>query len=181
MLREKLLHPPTPKFRVVMVLPAHPDTGGDYTRGQLRVLAEADRGGRLVTTTLYAREGSQSRPVYVHGKVAIIDDSWLTLGSANLNDHSLFNDTEANIIVRDPDLVRATRLRLWAEHLELPTDRVGGDPVQVIDELWVPTAQEQRQRLDRGLPLTHRLVRLPHLSRRSVQLLGDLQGLVLDG
>ena len=28
---------------------------------------------------------------------AIVDDGWLTLGSANLNEHSLFNDTEMNV------------------------------------------------------------------------------------
>ncbi len=123
---EKLLHPPSPDFRVVLLLPAHPDSGGDDTRGQLRVLGEADREGRLVTSTLYARRESRSRSVYVHAKLAIVDDSWMTVGSANLNDRSLFDDTEANIIVQDHALVRGTRLRLWAEHLELPPDRVGG-------------------------------------------------------
>ncbi len=52
--------------------------------------------------------------------------------------------------------------------------------MQVIDELWAPTANEQRDRIERGLPLTHRLVRLPRLSRRSIKWLGDLEGLVLD-
>ncbi len=44
---------------------------------------------------------------------------WLTVGSANLNEHSLFNDTEMNVVTHDPPLARETRLRLWAEHLEL--------------------------------------------------------------
>jgi len=44
-LRDKLLHPPTPEFRMVMVLPGRPNSGGDYTRGQLGVLDRADRDG----------------------------------------------------------------------------------------------------------------------------------------
>ena len=59
-----------------------------------------------------------SDPVYVHAKVGIVDDAWLTIGSANLNEHSLFNDTEMNVVCHDGELARATRLRLWAEHLE---------------------------------------------------------------
>ena len=44
-LREKLRRPPTPEFRVVMVLPVRPADGGDYTRGQLGVLDQADGDG----------------------------------------------------------------------------------------------------------------------------------------
>jgi phosphatidylserine/phosphatidylglycerophosphate/cardiolipin synthase-like enzyme len=180
-LREKLLHPPTPEFRMVMVLPIRPANGGDYSRGQLELLDQADRDRRLLTTTLFAREGGRSRPVYVHAKLGIVDDRWLTVGSANLNDHSLFNDTEANVVLRSPDLIRATRERLWAEHLELPLADVSGDPTRLVEEVWRPVAEEQQQRQSRNLPLTHRLVGLPHLSRRSLRLLGPLQGLIVDG
>ena len=110
-----------------------------------------------------------------------MDDQWLTLGSANLNDHSLFNDTEANIILRSADLIRATRERLWAEHLELPLADVSGHPTRVIDQIWRPIADEQQGRQGKDLPLTHRVVRLPHVSRRSFRLLGPLQGLIVDG
>ena len=44
-----------------------------------------------------------------------------------------------------------------------------------------PISAEQLRRLETGLPLTHRLVRLPHLSRRSERLFGPLQGLLVDG
>ena len=43
------------------------------------------------------------------------------------------------------------------------------------------TAEEQVARRNRGEPLTHRLVRLPAVSRRTRRLLGPLQGLVVDG
>jgi phosphatidylserine/phosphatidylglycerophosphate/cardiolipin synthase-like enzyme len=180
---EKLRRPPRHDFRIVAVLPSHPDSGNDNSRGQVGALAEADEGaGRFLACALYARDGGGAEPIYVHAKIAIVDDSWLTIGSANLNEHSLFNDTEVNLVSCEPELARTTRERLWAEHLELPIDQVRGrDPVELVDERWFPTAEEQLERRGAGEPLTHRLVRLPGVSRRSRRLFGPLQGLVVDG
>ena len=181
-LRDKLDRPPTPGFRMLLVLPAKPNSGMDDTRGMLAELIEADDGaGRLLACTIYARHGKLSDPVYVHAKVGIVDDAWLTIGSANLNEHSLFNDTEMNVVCHDGEVARATRLRLWAEHLELKENDVAGDPTDVVDRLWKPVAEEQMSRRAAKLPLTHRIVKLPNMSRRSERLLGPLQGLVVDG
>ena len=180
-LRDKLSRPPTPDFRMVLILPAKPDKGGDDTRGQLGTLVQADGdGGRLLACTLYAIGGDQDWPVYVHAKVGIVDDIWMTIGSANLNEHSLFNDTEMNVVTRDARLVRDTRLRLWTQHLQRPPDQVSGDPVSVVDRLWKRIAEEQGERHKRGERATHRLATLPGVSRRSRLLLGPLQGLVVD-
>ena len=180
-LREKLARPPTPDFRLLLVLPAKPDTGGDDTRGQLGTLVQADGdGGRLLACTLYAIGREKDWPIYVHAKVGIVDGDWMTIGSANLNEHSLFNDTEMNIVTNDARLAQQTRLRLWAEHLQRPVSEVAGDPTAVIDRLWKPIAQEQAARRKRGERATHRLSTLPGVSRRSRLLLGPLQGLVLD-
>jgi phosphatidylserine/phosphatidylglycerophosphate/cardiolipin synthase-like enzyme len=181
-LREKLRHPPTPEFRILCVLPAKPNSGNDDTRGVLGELIEADNeAGRIYACALYARSGPRADPVYVHAKIAIVDDRWLTIGSANLNEHSLFNDTEMNVVAHDPELARRTRLRLWAEHLERPPEEIPADPIEAIDELWRPIGEEQLERRRGGAPLTHRLVRLPHVSRRTSRMLGPLNGLLVDG
>jgi phosphatidylserine/phosphatidylglycerophosphate/cardiolipin synthase-like enzyme len=185
-LRDKILNPPRPDFRLLLLLPSKPNSGADDTRGVLGDLIEADgdangEAGRLLACTLFARSGNLADPIYIHAKIAIIDDNWLTLGSANLNEHSLFNDTEMNIVTRDPDLARHTRLRLWAEHLELPLEKIPSDPIQAIDELWKPISKEQLERRNAGQPLTHRLVRLPHVSRRSGRVFGPISGLLVDG
>jgi phosphatidylserine/phosphatidylglycerophosphate/cardiolipin synthase-like enzyme len=170
-LADKLRRPPGEDFRVVAVLPADPNNGRDDTRGQLGVLVKAAQDGgderRFLACTLFQPGGN---PVYVHAKVGIVDDTWLTVGSANLNEHSLFNDTEVNVVVRDPEWILAARLRLWSEHLEEEAD---GDPVQVIDELWRPRAFE-----DAG---DRKLRRLDGVSRRTRALLGPLNGLLVDG
>src|SRR6476660_4828446 len=182
LLREKLLNPPTPDFRVLMVLPSSPKSGNDDTRGVLAELIDADGdNGRILACALSARSGSRVDPIYVHAKVAIIDDRWLTLGSANLHEHSLFNDTEMNIVAHAPELALRTRQRLWSEHLELPADQIPASPTRAIDELWKPISKEQLERRTRGERLTHRLVRLPHVSRRTRRILGPINGLVVDG
>jgi hypothetical protein len=81
----------------------------------------------------------------------------------------------------DAALARATRLRLWAAHLERDENEIAGEPSTIVDELWRPSATEQRERSDRGERLTHSLVELPAASRRAERLLGPLQGLLVDG
>jgi phosphatidylserine/phosphatidylglycerophosphate/cardiolipin synthase-like enzyme len=170
-LAAKLRQPPRSDFRLVTLLPAHPNNGNDDTRGQLGVLADAAvRGGdeaRFLACTLYQPRGA---PVYVHAKVAIVDDRWLTVGSANLNEHSLFNDTEVNVVVRDPVFARNARRRFWSEHLETDLDR---DPVDLVDSEWRPRAFAA----DRS----HRLRPLRGVSRRTRAILGPVNGLLVDG
>jgi phosphatidylserine/phosphatidylglycerophosphate/cardiolipin synthase-like enzyme len=181
-LRDKLRNPPSSDFRILCVLPAKPNNGNDDTRGVLAELIDADDGaGRILACSLYARSGPRAEPVYVHAKVGIVDDRWLTIGSANLNEHSLFNDTEMNVVAHDSELARRTRLRLWAEHLEHPPEQIPADPIRAIDELWRPIAEEQLERRRAGGALTHRLVRLPHVSRRTSRILGPLNGIMVDG
>jgi phosphatidylserine/phosphatidylglycerophosphate/cardiolipin synthase-like enzyme len=181
-LSSHLREPPSDDFRVVVLLPAKPNNGADTTRGQLGALVDADNGaGRFLATTISARSGGLTGSLYVHAKIGIVDDEWLTVGSANLNEHSFFNDTEMNVVACDVQLARETRLRLWAEHLECSVEEVSGEPAQIIDSLWRPIAGEQLARRRRGEPLTHRLLELPGVSRRSMALLGPLDGLFVDG
>jgi len=181
-LEEKLADPPSDDFRIVLLLPADPNNGLDDTRGQLADLIECDDGaGRVLACTLTALGAQGPCPVYVHAKIGIVDDRWLTIGSANLNEHSFFNDTEVNVVACDAALARGTRLRLWAEHLQRAEPEVSAPSTEVIDRLWRPIAEEQRQRVERGEPQTHRLSELPHLSRRTRRLLGPVNGLLVDG
>jgi cardiolipin synthase len=51
----------------------------------------------------------------LHGKVAVVDDDWSTVGSSNLDPLSLSLNLEANVILRDAAF--ATQLRERLEHL----------------------------------------------------------------
>jgi phosphatidylserine/phosphatidylglycerophosphate/cardiolipin synthase-like enzyme len=183
LLADKLRRPPCDEFRIVIVLPARANNGQDDTMGQLgRLVGADDDAGRLLAVTIRSRTGHRDDRLYVHAKVGIIDDRWLTVGSANLNAHSLLNDTEMNVVTDARELARATRLRLWSEHLEVDVDSIAESaPHMVVDERWRPIAFEQLERRDAGQPPTHRLLALGGLSRRSRRLFGPLVGLVDDG
>jgi phosphatidylserine/phosphatidylglycerophosphate/cardiolipin synthase-like enzyme len=182
---EKLQNPPTPQFRVVILLPAKANNGAEDTQGQLGVLVQADDGNnRLLAATIRSMSPARDRadPLYVHAKVAVIDDRWLIIGSANVNAHSLFNDTEMCVVTDDAALARDTRVRLWSEHLEMDQGEVAAaTPAALVDERWRPIAHEQLQRRHAGATPTHRLLELPGVSRRSRRLLGPLSGLIDDG
>jgi phosphatidylserine/phosphatidylglycerophosphate/cardiolipin synthase-like enzyme len=182
LLSERLENPPSDDFRVLMVLPKRPSDAKETTRGQLGRLLTADDGrGRLLAVTVVGQPGVNTPPVYVHAKVAVVDDRWITLGSVNLNERSLFNDTELNIVSCDADLARRTRLRLWLEHTERPVSELDRDPSAVVDDTWRPIAEEQADRARRGLPPSHRLILLDKVSRRIDRLEGPLRGLLVDG
>ena len=151
------------------------------SRGAVSTLIHADDGNeRFLACTLYARTGPLRDLVYVHSKIGIVDDRWLTIGSANLNERSMFNDSEVNVVTLDEELARRTRLRLWEEHLE--TADVDGDPTRVVDELWRPIADEQLEQ-SRGRTAARRIgsSTLPGVSRRARRISGVVQARVYDG
>ncbi len=87
---------------VGMVLPDHPNVGRAFTdAGISRLRTEAPEAvaqGRLqvfcLGTSTQKEDGEHYRPIYVHAKVAIIDDLWSTVGSGNLNNRGMRDETE---------------------------------------------------------------------------------------
>ncbi len=126
---------------------------------------------RLLVGTI-GPPGRERPPVYVHAKVAVVDDRWLTVGSANLNEHSLFNDTEVNVVTDDAALARSVRERLWMEHLG--EDCRGADAAR-------RSSTSAGGRCSAAEPSPAALRALPSTSRRSARLVGPLKGLVVDG
>ena len=180
-LAAKLRTPPHPDFRIVVVLPTRANQGQEDTRGMLGVLTDADAGaGRFTASTISTARDRSVERVYVHAKTGMVDDRWLTIGSANLNARGFYNDTESNVVTHDPRLAREARIRLWSEHLERPTGEVDGDPTAVIDRVWRPIAHEERKRAERGEARTGRFIELPATSYRARRLLGALDGAIVD-
>lgn len=150
-----------PELNVVIVVPRYPDADGRFSGppnriGQLRALrmlraAAPDRVG------VFDLENSAGTPIYVHAKVCIVDDTWMTCGSDNFNRRSWTTDSELTCAVVDlgaggsasgdgPDARRGTphelRLRLWSEHLGLDVDAPElRDPAAGL-RLWRAAAAE---------------------------------------
>lgn len=54
--------------------------------------------------------------VYIHAKLMIINDAFLTLGSANINTRSMQVDSELNIALDRPEISKPLRQELWGRH-----------------------------------------------------------------
>jgi len=83
--------------------------------------------------------------VYVHSKIMLVDDAWATIGSCNLHAYSLSGNTEMNAAIWDPQVVRALRCDLLAEHLD--RDTAGIDDRSAL-RLYREIAHENRARRD---------------------------------
>lgn len=162
-------------FRIAIVLPARAYDGKWDNDRHVARLREVDGGRGIVSVYSPYTSGPGSgaaafiyRPIYVHAKVAIVDDAWLTVGSANLNNRGLATDSEINAVVRDAGLARGLREQLWAEHLGCSREEVASaDPHELLDHLWPARAEENAaimRRADRPLPsavLRYEVGRMP--------------------
>jgi phosphatidylserine/phosphatidylglycerophosphate/cardiolipin synthase-like enzyme len=67
--------------------------------------------------TLAGISSSNGQPVYVHAKIALIDDVWATIGSTNVANRSFYGDVELNASFWHGPTVRSLRCELFREHL----------------------------------------------------------------
>ena len=139
------------RLHVVVVVPRYSDREGRFAEAPTYVgrqdavrMCAAAGGERFAVYDLENRAG---RAVYVHAKVAVVDDVWAVIGSDNLNRRSWTHDSELSVAVLDADrdqrepvdpaglgdgarrFARDLRLRLWAEHL----DRADEDLADLLD------------------------------------------------
>lgn len=78
--------------------------------------------------------------IYVHNKVMIIDDAFVTIGSANANPRSFALDTELNIAWYHPASAKALRKKLWQEILGPRSGSDSWSPPSYAKE-WTKKAQ----------------------------------------
>lgn len=60
--------------------------------------------------------GEEWPEVYIHAKLMLIDDAFMTLGSANINTRSMQTDSELNIAHHRPEITRPLREQQWAKY-----------------------------------------------------------------
>jgi cardiolipin synthase A/B len=70
---------------------------------------------------------------FLHAKVAVVDEKWLTVGSSNLDPFSLLLAREANVVAHNPTLARALQASL-IDAIERGATRV--DPEAYLSRGW---------------------------------------------
>ena len=88
--------------------------------------------GFLMAALGRARSDGTHADIYVHSKVAIVDDEWATVGSANAMFRSFNDDTELNVTAWDRTVAAGLRRELFAEHL----DAGAGHAAAGLDDDW---------------------------------------------
>lgn len=152
-----------PRLSVVLVLPRGADSPKEKLAlgaMQERVLSsleeEATRQGHAMRVLYSAVEddGGDEVATFIHSKLMIVDDRFLTVGSANLTNRSLGQDSELNLSWEAD--VASVRASLLAEHAGI------SDPAVFVDlDTWIerldalvaaPCSRLRRRVIDRSAP-----------------------------
>ena len=133
------------ELKVIIVAPLMPDSyDGKIIKNlgkliQASATASGDYGTATVAAfSLLSDIGQRRVPIYVHAKIAVVDDEWATVGSANLDAMGMggkgggwfsFGSSEIGILVHGRDQGLALRNKVAEEHL-------GSSPPQGFDSLF---------------------------------------------
>lgn len=86
----------------------------------LSALREAGEGERVKNYSLVSqdpRANEKRKQIYVHSKIMIVDDKWITIGSANTDRDGFEASTEFDLGITSPILAQKLRVKLWTEHM----------------------------------------------------------------
>jgi phospholipase D1/2 len=156
----RLSDPDRPKLELVFVLPKKADNSKEkFALGEAQsdalgtIEAAAQSGGheiRFLCTATACNENE--RTTFIHSKVLIVDDRFLSVGSANLTERSMGLDSELSLIweaERGSELerdIRHVRASLLAEHSERDGRELEGEEsmVAVVDR-WMGSSSRLRR------------------------------------
>ena len=141
---------------VTMLVPDNPNVGREFTDDGLQYLwslaPRAVASGTLQVYTLgcSTQKGDSTlyRSIYVHAKVAIVDDEWMTVGSANLNNRGMRDDTEMNVALAHARLAKGLRILLMAEHLGLCNE---DELFQIIEAMGRVQLADERDQVSEAI------------------------------
>ena len=93
--------------------------------------------------------------VYVHSKLLIVDDTYMSLGSANINNKSMEGDSELNIAHFDAPTTLQARLDLWGMHTAGYVDKEGkasgsARDYKVAFDAWGKLIKRNREKEEAG-------------------------------
>lgn len=160
-----------PDLTMILILPGAPEEVafdgrisldarfGEFLQSRaLRMIQKAFRGRLFVGAAAQARP-DDGRPgngtgrevlhgapiIYIHAKVSVFDDSAAIVSSANLNGRSLRWDTEAGVVLRERDQIRALRRKVMAHWLPGKPDVAYFDPARAVSA-WRTLALDNLRR-----------------------------------
>ncbi|MCH2546493.1 MAG: VTT domain-containing protein [Alphaproteobacteria bacterium] len=111
-------------------------------RVRFRDLVEANGvADRVTMASVITRFDQVEKPVRIHSKLTVVDDTYLRVGSSNINNRSMYMDTECDVVIEAKDA--ATRTQIAAIRNDLIREHTGQeikDIQQIIDSQEKPEA-----------------------------------------
>ena len=140
-----------PDLQVVMLAPRSPESWIErhtMRNGRIRFWRRVHAAGGDRVRLLYpaVEQGGRTTDTMIHSKVMVVDDRFLRVGSANMNNRSMGADTECDLAIeaqtdRERKDIAEIRNRLLGEHCGVTADEVAaflarhGSLVRAADEL----------------------------------------------
>ncbi len=164
-LKARLAEPGGPEIVVVTRLLSH-GWLEEYTMGVLRNklverLQAADTEGRFNVYYPEMPGLAEGTCIDVHSKMMAVDDEWLRIGSANINNRSMGVDTECDLAIEAAGradiahAIRNFRDKLLAEHLGVTPEDVGREITARGTIARAVKALERPGRTLKALPVEH--------------------------
>ena len=102
----------------------------------------------MLNVSAFDNDRWRYREIYIHSKLMLVDDVFMTLGSANLNQRSMAVDSEINIATDDYRVARNLRKRVWRMHSGGLVDGGGGTKAEIVDAYgkWVKLMKDNRRK-----------------------------------
>lgn len=124
-----------PALELLMIAPKSHDSWLEsriIQNGRIRFmneLAGADIASRVRLVYPEVGKGRRKTHTMVHAKVMIVDDTWLRIGSANLNNRSMTTDTECDLFIEahkpaERAAITAIQNRLLGDHLGASAEQI---------------------------------------------------------
>ena len=120
--------------------------------------------GSLWTCARPKPRRDQYEEIYIHAKVAIVDDAAFTIGSANLNVRSMAIDGELNILSQAKDVAYDLRCELFTQCFGEPGPEQFGDMKETFKQ-WQKRMNDNAHAIQNNGPLEGQIVTF-HVDRK---------------
>lgn len=110
------------------------------------------------------KEKKRPEEIYIHSKVAIANDVFMTIGSANINTRSMQVDSELNVVTECEGVARKLRRELWRNHTGenaavLNPEKIENlEQLKILYEKWGELMEDNRKLMEAEKPLTMSLM-----------------------
>ena len=152
-------------LKVITVGPMEPNLPGfvfgtiskesiNHINSNLAALRKAGE-NRVRTYSLISQHNTfkdRRKQIYIHSKLMIVDDKWITVGSANTDKDGLEYSTEFDLGIVSSDLSPRLRVKLWREHLKTNDTASEQSNLYNFEEgfkAWEQLAEENGKRVKR--------------------------------